>query len=472
MSDRPDRHGAPDGSEDPDHPAHSDGSEVPAGAEIPDVAAARDHVRAELVRFARALRRAGATVPANAATTAARALVEVGFADRARARAALRAALVADSDDLATFDRLFVEFWRRLTAGLDGDGPASRSDANDAPDGGLAPLGDPDAVAEGSTDADEGERGDEDGGGPEDRAPDPSTADGFGAVVADAGADGPGDGDGPETALYSPTGDPAAVTPAPLVGAGDLAPAFRGLTDALAGLRGRRWEPGGDRADVRRALRASVATGGAVLSVPGRKRRRSAVRALLLVDVSRSVLDTVDRGFLIDFLRRARRDWRDARVFFFDEDLREVTDAVDASSARAALEALEAAEAAWGGGTRIGGSLARLRETAPEAVDRRTVVFVVSDGLETGDVSTLEGGVAWLARRGRRLFWLNPLAAAPEYEPAARGMAAALPYLDGLFAFAGPADVAEMARQLRRQGPGGRIGHEFDARGDDRRGRP
>jgi hypothetical protein len=46
-------------------------------------------------------------------------------------------------------------------------------------------------------------------------------------------------------------------------------------------------------------------------------------------------------------------------------------------------------------------------------------------------------------------------------------MAAALPYVDALFAFAGPADVREVARQLERHGPGGPVGFEHDFR--DRR---
>ncbi|PSQ54635.1 VWA containing CoxE-like protein, partial [Halobacteriales archaeon SW_12_67_38] len=109
--------------------ATTDGVGVPKtnGAGVPDFAAARDHVRDELVRFARALRRAGMDVPANAATTAARALVVVGFDDRERARTALRACLVTDRADRATFDDLFAEFWRRLTAGLDPGGPAERA---------------------------------------------------------------------------------------------------------------------------------------------------------------------------------------------------------------------------------------------------------------------------------------------------------------------------------------------------------
>ncbi|MFB6171089.1 MAG: hypothetical protein ABEJ23_01045 [Haloarculaceae archaeon] len=95
-----------------------------------------DHVRAELVRFARALRREGATVPANAGRTAGRALAEVGFDDRDRARTALRATLVSDRADLDAFDRLFPTFWRRLTAGLDA-GDADAAGADDA-DGGPA----------------------------------------------------------------------------------------------------------------------------------------------------------------------------------------------------------------------------------------------------------------------------------------------------------------------------------------------
>lgn len=404
-----------------------------------------DHVRVELVRFARALRRAGVGVPADATTAAARALAALETRDRAGVRTALRAALVTDPAGLETFDRLFPSFWSRLAAGS-----AVESGARDGtePEDGPAPLAD---AGDGAT-PEATDRGDdrESGTGPS-----------LGAIVTD-GTD--GTADTVEAARYSPTGEATAVAGRPTVGVANLDRAFRELSRSLAGLPGRRWAAGGDRADARRALRESVGAGGAVLSVPRRERERSAVRALVLVDVSRSVLDTVDRGFLVEFLRGARRHWRDARVFLFDEDLREVTEAVDAPSAAAAFDALERAETEWGGGTRIGESLARLRETAPEAVDRRTAVFVVSDGLEMGDVDALEREVAWLARRGRHLLWLNPLAAADEYEPTARGMAAALPHLDALFAFTGPDDVHQLARQLRRQGPGGRIGYEYDPR--------
>jgi uncharacterized protein with von Willebrand factor type A (vWA) domain len=413
----------------------------------PEFVAARDHVRDELVTFSRALRRAGVDVPANAATDAARALVEIGFGDETQARAALRAVLVTEQRDIAEFDRMFGEFWRRLTAGLDPSGPADRG--QDPPEGGLAPLGTPDE-REDVDDAPERERDDSDG---------ESGTLATESLVARNASEGASDefvvGRG------SPVGSPDAVT-VPGASEAGVGPAFRALTAALGGLRGRRWTPSGsEQADARRALRASVGTGGTVLSLPQRDQTRPAIRAVFLVDVSQSVLDTLDRDFLLSVLQRAVTEWRDARAFFFDEGLREVTSELDAPTRAAALGALERAEAEWGGGTQIGASLANL---PPDTVDHRTTVFVVSDGLETGDVSVLERELAAISGRAESVLWLNPLAASPEFEPTARGMAAALPFADGVFAFADPSDLAELARQLRQHGAGGRLGYEYDPR--------
>lgn len=429
-------------------------------SDVPEFVAARDHVRDELVRFARALRRAGVDVPANAQTTAARALVEVGFDDEQRANAALRACLVAEHEDVDTFDRLFGEFWRRLTAGVTPEGPAERRE--DDPDGGFAPVGGGRAETESASDTDGGETdsGREDGDSDGRRGTAGSVS--MGGVVSRNASEHAGDG---VATTRSPTGTPTPVAVPATAPDSTFERAFAALTDTLAGLRGRRWAAGGDeRADARRALRESVGTGGTVVSVPQRERTRPAVRALLLVDVSQSVLDTVDRAFLLRFLRRARADWRDARVCFFDESLRDVSAAFDAPSQAAALDELERAEAEWGGGTRIGASLAELSSVVPDAVDRRTVVFVVSDGLETGDVAELERELSGIARRAANVYWLNPLAASPAYEPTARGMAAAQPFVDGIFAFSEAADLAELARQLRTRGARERVGYEYDSR--------
>lgn len=429
-------------------PVDDDGGEVPPFADV------RDRVLDEVVTFVRVLRRAGASVPVNAGIVAARTLAAVGFDDRERVRTALRIALVSREADIETYERLFPEFWHRLTD--------------------TEP---PDIDLPGQEETIPSERVplvDEPGAGAEPSAPEETLPDEYEEVVrrsvsrdSEPAPGGDEQGESVTRATYSPVGrsERVAVDMSPSASDDDLARAIRRLTRAVAGLRGRRWEAGGtERLDIRRALRRSFATGGTVLAVPRRERTRSAVRAVVLVDVSRSVLDVIDRDFLVRFLRQAKREWRDARVFFFDTDVREVTAAFDEPSPADAAVALEAAEAEWGGGTRIGHAIDEVRRRHPTAVDRDTVVFLVSDGLEVGEIDVLDRGMAWLSRRAAAVLWLNPLSASVDYEPACRGMAVSLPYVDGLFAFTGPDDVAEMARQLDRRGVHGTVGYEHDPR--------
>ena len=423
---------------------------------VPDVAGAREHVLGYLVSFARTLRRSGVAVSSDASVTAARALVEVGFDDRERVRAALRSTLIASEADLAVFDRLFPSFWRQFR-GTDDEFVAPEQ-------GPSSPVSDSQVVdLEPAT-----EHGDVDDSR-EDDAGEPlalSRALDRSPLGHEATSDDLADDPAHSRSVYSPVGRSSAID-APRPGAGDdeLTVAVDRLADALAALPGRRWARAGDESiDTRSALRRSVATGGALLSIPRRKRRRSAVRATVLVDVSRSVLDTIDRAFLLGFLRQIRRDWRTVRLFFFDTSVREVSDAFDAPSTTAAGEALERAETEWGGGTRIGNAIDTVRREHPDAVDRKSVVFVISDGLEVGELDVLETGMSWLSRRAGAVLWLNPLAASREYEPTCRGMAVALPFVDGLFAFTGSADVEEIARQLERRGLAGPLGYEFDPR--------
>jgi uncharacterized protein with von Willebrand factor type A (vWA) domain len=57
----------------------------------------------------------------------------------------------------------------------------------------------------------------------------------------------------------------------------------------------------------------------------------------------------------------------------------------------------------------------------------------VSDGYDTGEPDRLGEEMLRLSRRCRRIIWLNPLIGWEGYAAEARGMRAALPYVD-LFA--------------------------------------
>lgn len=399
-----------------------------------------DRVREELLRFVRELSAAGVAVPANGVLAAARALDAVERFEKPQVRAALKATLVSREDDRGRFDRLFPVFWGRVT------GEGSRA----YPDGRLADVGPEESSVSagiGGQDADTDAGSDEErgGGASESRA---------GATVTprpDETA-----ADAATTAQYSPSGDPDEFSADAIAvrEADRIRAAVREFTRAVAELPGRRWQRGGaGRPDTRAALRRSLTGGGAPLPLPEQSRTDTAAKGVVLLDVSQSVLDTVDRGFLLQFVAALRREWRRTRVFFFDTDVREVSTAFDAPSIGAAVRALEAAQTEWGGGTRIGHALSEVKATHPEAVDWAATAIVVSDGLERGGLDELEDAMAWLSRRASRVLWLNPLAVSDRYEPTARGMATALPFVDGLYGFAGPGDLERIAEALTQYGP-------------------
>jgi uncharacterized protein with von Willebrand factor type A (vWA) domain len=61
---------------------------------------------------------------------------------------------------------------------------------------------------------------------------------------------------------------------------------------------------------------------------------------------------------------------------------------------------------------------------------RGAIVVVLSDGWDRGDPTVLAEQMRRLRRISYHLIWVNPLKVTPGYAPLARGMAAALPYVD------------------------------------------
>jgi uncharacterized protein with von Willebrand factor type A (vWA) domain len=412
---------------------------------VPDFVAARDHLRTELIRFVRTLREEGVSVPASGALSAARALAAVGLDERARVSAALRASLLSEPTDADAFEAAFPAFWRRLRRGFE-----------DLADDGETAGSDPDERAPTANATDGSEPPPES---------DPPAADDEGDPASlsierrRATGDGSADSGRSDRRRYGATGRREPIGDAIGRPDDDALDAIDRFVDALStrpGRRRRRSERGSG-VDARSALRESLQTGGAPLSLPHTAAVRSELQCCLLIDISGSVLDTIDRGALLAFAERfVSRAWN-ARVFFFDTELREVTETFTRAGGDPAA-ALRAAEIEWGGGTEIGRAIGTLRRTAPHAADRRTAVVVVSDGLDVGDPARLADGIAWLADRARGIVWLNPLAVSPDFEPTSRGMATVAPYLDALFGFAGASDLADPARQLRRRGLSGRVG--------------
>jgi uncharacterized protein len=85
---------------------------------------------------------------------------------------------------------------------------------------------------------------------------------------------------------------------------------------------------------------------------------------------------------------------------------------------------------------------------ARSLIGRRTVVLLVSDGLDTGAAEVLTQELAWLRRHSRSLVWLNPLLRFDAYAPTARGPAVLSQHADAMQAVHNLHSLRELAANL------------------------
>ena len=220
------------------------------------------------------------------------------------------------------------------------------------------------------------------------------------------------------------------------------------LVDRLArqmrkrAIRRQRESKVGSRIDLRKTLRGSLRFGGDPMILSYRERIKRQPRLVLIVDVSRSM--SMYSFFFLRFARALVSVFRDVSVFAYHTHLLPITEALRQTDLIRVRNSLAMASQGWSGGTRIGASLATFNEKYGQIVNSRSVVVIVSDGLDTGEPDLLAAQLAGIRKRCRRLVWLNPLLGRDGYEPASQGMQAALPFLD-LFA---PAHNLHSLRKL------------------------
>ena len=217
---------------------------------------------------------------------------------------------------------------------------------------------------------------------------------------------------------------------------------------------GRRLVPvrAGGRADLRRSFRRAVGTGGELLSLARRDRAVEKPDVVLLCDTSGS-MDPHTR-FLLTFALSLRRVVRRCEVFAFNTSLTRLTPWLTPEKIGPTLERLAAGVPDWSGGTRIGASLDEFVTRHLETlVSGRTVVVVLSDGLDSDGPAVLAAAMRAIRERARKVIWLNPLLGDPGYRPEARGMKAALPFVEH---FVPAHDLESLERLLPLLAAGGR----------------
>ena len=75
--------------------------------------------------------------------------------------------------------------------------------------------------------------------------------------------------------------------------------------------------------------------------------------------------------------------------------------------------------------------------------------MIASDGLDVGEPDMLRDAMRELHRRSAGVVWLNPLLETPGYEPTARGMRAARPYVTTFTSVTDASGLARLSRTVR-----------------------
>jgi uncharacterized protein with von Willebrand factor type A (vWA) domain len=188
----------------------------------------------------------------------------------------------------------------------------------------------------------------------------------------------------------------------------------------------------GRRLDLRRTIHRNVSHGGTLMDLAWRRRKIKPLRLIFLLDASGSM--SLYTAFFVRFLHGVVDAFRESEAFVFHTRLAHVSASLRDRDVSRAVDKLSLMAQGIGGGTKIGESLATFnRWHAKRVINSRTAVMIVSDGYDTGSPEMLGEEMRRLRQRCRRIVWLNPLIGWRDYSPQARGMQAALPYVD-LFA--------------------------------------
>ena len=339
------------------------------------------------VGFARILRGLDIAVPLDSVLTFMDSLALLGIDDRSRVYWSARATLVRKPEDLAVFDRAFAVFWENRESIAAADEEELRIT--------VALDTEEDGAADGEATA-----GD-----------DPTITLRFSGV---------------ESLRHK---DFADYTPEEMRLAQRFMETLRVAGTPRPSLRNVPATRRGTRPDMRRTVRASLAAGGEPVRRRWSRKGRRERRLVFLLDVSGS-MEPYARG-LVRFVHAGVAGRRRVEAFTLGTRLTRISRELSGKDPDRALRAAGDQVQDWSGGTRLGETLRAFNDQwGVRGMARNAVVVILSDGWDRGDPAVLSEQMQRLGRVAHRTIWVNPLKVTPGYAPLARGMAAALPYVD------------------------------------------
>ncbi len=365
--------------------------------------------------FTRVLRGLGLSAPIDCVLTFSEALAAVGIDQRPGVYWAARSTLVRRPEDLPLFDRAFAVFWdQRTAAGAAAEFREPQRIVIEMDDG----ADDDDAAADEQSEQNE----------------DPTIQLRFSAA---------------EVLRHKDFG---AYSDDELRLARHLMTRLRFVGPPRRSLRLVQSRRDGFRPDVRRTVRASLRAGGEPIRRYWREPGERMRRLVLLLDVSGS-MEPYARA-LLRFVQAAVAGRQRVEAFALGTRLTRVTKELAGRDPDKALHLASNRVSDWSGGTRLGECLRAFNDDwGVRGMARGSIVVVLSDGWDRGDPALLAEQMQRLQRITHNLIWVNPLKVTPGYAPLARGMAAALPYVDHFVEGHSVVAMEELARVISAHNP-------------------
>ena len=181
--------------------------------------------------------------------------------------------------------------------------------------------------------------------------------------------------------------------------------------------------------DIKRTIRSNMGSGGSMIELIKKNRRKQKYKLVILLDVSGS-MDKYS-FYLLKFILALKSNFKEIEAFVFSTKLMRITAFLDHADQFSTLHAMSHQVNHWSSGTKIGACLKDFNDNfAKRVLHGKTMTIVLSDGLDTGDTQLLSDQIVKIKLRTNKLIWLNPLKGMERYEPIQRGMKVAIPALD------------------------------------------
>lgn len=193
-------------------------------------------------------------------------------------------------------------------------------------------------------------------------------------------------------------------------------------------------------------LRLAARYDGDLIELPFKAKREIELPLLTLVDISGS-MERYAR-LMLAYLHQSTSGQR-REVFAFGTHLTDLNAAFKHRDTDLMLTHANQAIADFGGGTKLGDALRTLRQQHRHSlVGNRTVVLIISDGLDTGEPEDLAKELDWLCRQARATVWLNPLLRYDGYQPLAGGARVLSERVDSMLAIHNLEHLSGLANAL------------------------